>query len=375
MEQIPLASRALSLFLELAAIPSPPGDEREVADRVVAELRTLGLDVDEDDTGAHTGSSIGNLYCRLAPTNGGGTPLFFCAHLDTVPPQGPITPVVDEGIVRNAGGTILGADNKSAVVSMFEAVRRVVEEGRPHAGLELLFTPKEEVGLVGARAFDASRLAAKVGYVYDMAAPIGTVILAAPSARRLDVRFHGRAAHSGMAPEEGRSAIAGAARAIADFRLGRIDEETTANVGVIRGGTARNIVPEWCSFQAEARSLDERKLADVIEEMLEIATYAASLAECDIETEVSEDYRAYRFKRDDVPVQLAVAAFERTGHEVQFDTTGGAADANVFNERGLQCLNLANGMAAIHTPDEHIAVDDLDAMVEVTLGIIDAALA
>ncbi len=375
MDQIPLASRALSLFLELAGIPSPPGEERAVADRVTAELRSLGLEVEEDDTAARTGSSIGNLYCRLAPTNGGGTPLFFCAHLDTVPPDGPITPVIDEGIVRNASGTILGADNKAAVVSMVEAIRRVVEERRPHAGVELLFTPKEEVGLVGARAFDASRLAANVGYVYDMAAPIGTVILAAPSARRIDVRFRGKAAHSGMAPEEGRSAIAAAARAIADFRLGRIDEETTANVGTIRGGTARNIVPEWCSFGAEARSLDERKLSDVVEEMLEISTFAASLAECDVETEVNEDYRAYRFKRDDAPVQLALAAFERTGHEVRFDTTGGAADANVLNERGLQCLNLANGMAEIHTPDEHIAVDDLDAMVDVTLGIIDAALA
>ena len=375
MDQIPLASRALSLFLELAGIPSPPGEERAVADRVTAELRSLGLEVEEDDTAARTGSSIGNLYCRLAPTNGGGTPLFFCAHLDTVPPDGPITPVIDEGIVRNASGTILGAVNKAAVVSMVEAIRRVVEERRPHAGVELLFTPKEEVGLVGARAFDASRLAANVGYVYDMAAPIGTVILAAPSARRIDVRFRGKAAHSGMAPEEGRSAIAAAARAIADFRLGRIDEETTANVGTIRGGTARNIVPEWCSFGAEARSLDERKLSDVVEEMLEISTFAASLAECDVETEVNEDYRAYRFKRDDAPVQLALAAFERTGHEVRFDTTGGAADANVLNERGLQCLNLANGMAEIHTPDEHIAVDDLDAMVDVTLGIIDAALA
>jgi tripeptide aminopeptidase len=375
MEQIPLASRALSLFLELAAIPSPPGDERAVADRVAAELRSLGLEVVEDDTGPRTGSTIGNLYCRLAPTNGGGTPLFFCAHLDTVPPQGPITPVVDDGIVRNSSGTILGADNKAAVVAMVEAIRRVVEEGREHAGLELLLTPKEEVGLVGAKAFDASRLAAQVGYVYDMAAPIGTVILAAPSARRIDVRFHGKAAHSGMAPEEGRSAIVAAARAITDFRLGRIDDETTANVGLIQGGVAANIVPEWCSFVAEARSLDDRKLAGVVEEMLEAATYAASIAECDVETEVHEDYRAYRFKRDDVPVQLAVAAFEQTGHEMRFETTGGAADANVFNERGLQCLNLANGMAEIHTPDEHIAVDDLDAMVDVTLGIVDAALA
>ena len=365
----------MSLFLELAAIPSPPGEERAVADRVLRELRGLGLEVDEDDTGPGVGSQIGNLYCRLAPTNGDGTPLFFCAHLDTVPPQGTIDPVVEDGVVRNAAATILGADNKAAVVAMIDAVRRVVEEGREHAGIELLLTSKEEVGLVGAKAFDATRLQARVGYVYDMAAPIGTVIMAAPSSRKLDVRFHGRAAHSGMYPEEGRNAIAAASRAIADFRLGRLDEETTANVGLIQGGSARNIVPEWCSFRAEARSLDERKLADVVEEMLEAATFAASLAECDVETEVNQDYTGYRFRRDDDVVRLAIAAFERTGHDVRFDTTGGAADANVFNERGLQCLNLANGMTDIHTPDEHIAVADIDAMVDVTLALIDAARA
>src|SRR5919106_3186136 len=364
----------LALFTELAAIPSPPGDERAVADRVAEELRSLGLAVDEDACGAEIGSTMGNLYCRVEPTAiKGGTPLFFCAHLDTVPPQGTIDPVVDDGLVRNAAGTILGADNKAAVVAMVEAVRRVVEERRSHAGIELLLTSKEEVGLVGAKAFDAGRLHARVGYVYDMAAPIGTVIMAAPSSRKLDVRFRGRAAHSGMYPEEGRSAIAAAARAISDFRLGRLDGETTANVGTIDGGSARNVVPEWCSFRAEARSLDERKLATVVEEMLEACTFAASLAECDVETEVNEDYRAYRFRRDDAPVRLALEAFARTGYAPRFETTGGAADANVFNERGLECLNLANGMTDIHTPNEHIAVADLDAMVDVTLALIDAA--
>jgi tripeptide aminopeptidase len=364
---------ALELFTELAAIPSPPGEERAVADRVAGELRSLGVDVTEDDCGARIGSTIGNLYARVGATSA-GTPLFFCAHLDTVPPEGPITPVVDDdGFVRNSSGTILGADNKAAVVAMLEALRRVVTERRPHAGLELVFTPKEEVGLVGAKEFDTGRLSARVGYVYDMAAPIGTVILAAPSARKIDFRFRGRAAHSGMYPEEGRSAIAAAARAIADFRLGRLDDETTANVGTITGGTARNIVPEWCTFEAEARSLDDGKLADLIEEMLEIATYSASLGECDLETEIGADYKAYRFAREQTVVRLAVEALERTGHRVDFATTGGAADANVFNEHGLECLNIANGMTDIHTPNERIAVDDLDVMVDVTLALIDAA--
>src|SRR5207253_4779942 len=266
---------------------------------------------------------MGNLYCRVEPHANGGTPLFLCAHLDTVPPTGPIEPVVEDGVVRNAAGTILGANNKSAVAVMLEATRRIVAENRPHAGIELVFTPKEEVGLLGAAAFDHQRLHARVGYVYDQAAPIGDVILGAPYSQALEVRFHGRAAHSGMYPEEGRSAIAAAARAIVDLRLGRLDDETTANVGRIRGGTARNIVPERCTFALEARCHDEQKLGELIEEMLETITYAAQLGECDVETELDSAARGYRFKRDDEPVRIAAAALDRCGVPVSYGLSGG----------------------------------------------------
>ncbi len=371
-----MSTAVLELFLELAAIESPPGQERAVADRVIAELRTLGLEVDEDDAGPRIDSTIGNLLCRLPGRADGGKPIFLCAHLDTVPPQGPLKPVVgDDGVVRNAGGTILGADNKSAVVTMIEAARRIVEESRPHGGVELLFTPKEEVGLVGAGAFDHTTLEAELGFVYDQAAPIGEVIMGAPYQRSMLVRFHGRPAHSGMVPEEGRSAIAAAARAIADLRLGRLDEETTANVGLIKGGSARNIVPEWCELEAEARSHDPRKLADLVQEMLDTFAFAASVAECTLETEVSETYQGYRFKDDEPIVQLARTALERCGYELVPTLTGGGADANVFNTRGVPCLNLANGMAEIHTANEHIAVADLHTMVDVTLALVDAARA
>jgi tripeptide aminopeptidase len=363
----------LELFTELCATPSPPGEERAVADRVIRELRALGLDVEEDESGAAIGSTTGNLLCRLPGRLAGGTPIFFCAHLDTVPPQGPLQPVVEDDVVRNAGGTILGADNKSAVVAIVEAARRIVEEGRPHAGVELLFTPKEEVGLLGAGAFDHTKLEAELGFVYDQAAPVGDVIMGAPHQSSMLVRFHGRPAHSGMVPEEGRSAIVAAAKAIADLRLGRLDEETTANVGLITGGSARNIVPEWCELEAEARSHDARKLAELVQEMLDTFAFAASVTDCTLETEVSETYRGYRFKDSDPVVQLARTALERCGYELVPTLTGGGADANVFNAKGLPCLNLANGMREIHTADEHIAVADLDAMVEVTLALVDAA--
>jgi tripeptide aminopeptidase len=366
-------SDVLELFTELAALPSPPGEEREVADRVSVYLRDLALEVDEDDAGSRIGSTIGNLLCRLEPTNGTGVPLFFCAHLDTVPPQGPIEPVVEDGVVRNSAGTILGADNKSAVAAMLEATRRVVAESRPHAGIELLFTPKEEVGLVGATAFDQTRFQARTGFVYDHAGPVGEIILGAPHQASIDVHVHGRAAHSGMYPEEGRSAIAAAGRAIADLRLGRLDEETTANVGEIKGGTARNIVPEHCFFLAEARSHDERKLSDLVQEMLDAITFAATGAECDVETRVEKHFSGYRFKQDALPVRLAAIALEQSGYQPQYGLSGGGADANVFNERGLECLNLANGMANIHTPEEQIAVEDLERMVDVTLALVEAA--
>ena len=368
------APDVVALFTELAAIPSPPGSEREVADRVRSYLEGLGLEVTEDDAGARIDSSVGNLLACLEPTTpNSGTPIFLCAHLDTVQPTGPLEPVVEDGIVRNAGGTILGADNKAAVAAMLEAARLILSENRSHSGLELLFTPKEEVGLQGAKAFDSERLAAPVGFVYDHAAPIGEVMLGAPHARAIDVTLRGQAAHAGMAPEEGRSAIAAAARAIADFRLGRLDDETTASVGLIQGGTAKNIVPDRCTFHIDVRSHDERKLSDLVQEMLETITFAASLEQCEADVTVDDSYRGYRFSRGDLPVRLAAEALTRSGIEPVYGFGGGGADANVFNERGLACLNLANGMTAIHTPDEHIATVDLERMVEVTLALVDVA--
>ncbi|CAN5658502.1 M20/M25/M40 family metallo-hydrolase [soil metagenome] len=364
----------LNLFLELCAIPSPSGKERAVADRVGAYLTHLGLEWDEDDAAARLEGDTGNIYCRLPASNGGGTPIFLCAHTDTVPPEAPIEPVIGEdGTVRNSAGTILGSDNKAAVAVMLEAARRIVEEGLPHAGIELLFTPQEEVSLRGADAFDHTRLVAETGYVYDQGAPIGEIVLGSPHGRLLDFRFHGRSAHAGMFPEDGRSAVAAASRAIADFRLGRIDEETSANVGVISGGTARNVVPEWCSFTAEVRSHDEHKAVDLVREMLETAAFAASLGECEVESEVRPSFPGYRFRESDAAVVLAATALRATGVEPTYALSGGGADANVFNARGLSCVNLANGMMEIHTPAEHIRVEDLETMVEVTLALVEAA--
>ena len=276
--------------------------------------------------------------------------------------------------MRNAKRTILGADNKAAVAAMLEAARLVLAENRPHAGIELLFTPKEEVGLLGAFAFDHTRLRAKVGYVYDQAAPIGDVVLGAPSAQKLFVTFHGRAAHAGMYPEEGRSAIFAAAQAISEMRLGRVDEETTANVGLIEGGTAVNIVPERCKLVAEARSHDDAQARRP-----RAGDAGRDHVRCRRRRVRGRDAGAARLPR--VPLQArrhrrapglrgarpAAASSRATASRAARPTRTSSTSA------ASQCVNLANGMAEIHTPDEHIAVADLDAMVEVTLALVDAA--
>jgi tripeptide aminopeptidase len=292
----------VELFCDLAAISSPSRDERAVADVVLGRLRGMGLDPVEDDSGARTGSNIGNIHVALPAADGaGGTPIFLNAHLDTVPPTAPIDPEVRNGVVVNRHDTILGADNKAAVAVMLAAVADLVRGDRPHAGVELVLTPMEEVGLRGAKEFDTSRLRARAGYCYDHAAPIGNIVLAAPTQRTVRFRFIGRAAHAGIAPEDGRSAIVAAARAIADMPLGRIDAETTANVGIVKGGIAGNIVPPECLVEAEARSRNPGRLREQVQAMLDAATFAANLAECELESRIEPEYEGYRFARSDAP--------------------------------------------------------------------------
>jgi len=361
------ASDVLSLFLELVAIPSPSGEEEAVADHVRSYLRDLGVETDAADP-------AGNLLARLpAPAGESGTPIFLCAHLDTVPASGPIEPVVADGVVTSAADTILGADDKAAVAVLLESARLILAEGRQHAGVELLFTTREETGLEGAFAFDSSRLEARLGFVYDYAGSVGEVVVAAPSGRAIDVMFTGRPAHAGINPEDGRSAIVAAARAIADLRLGLIDEETTANVGLIEGGSALNVVPAHCRLAVEARSRDDRKLADLVQELLDSFSFAAAVADCEVEATVEDKYRGYRLAPDDPALALARTALERAGFQPIQVEVGGGSDANVFNERGLHCVNVANGMANVHTADETIAVADLEAMVGVTLELVAAA--
>ena len=345
-------------FVELCRIESPFGRERACGDRVAGELRGLGLEVQEDGSGPEAGSESGNLLARV-PGPAERT-ILLCAHLDTVVPQAPIEPELDDGRWQNARDGILGADNKAAVAVILEVARHAVEQGAP-VGLELLFTVCEENALRGAKAFDVGRLRSGFGYVFDHATAIGEVVVASPSYYRLDAEFRGAAAHAGIRPEDGRSAIAAAARTVADMRLGRIDPETTANVGRIEGGSASlNVVPERCRIEAEARSLDDGKVESLIAEMVDRVHDGANAAECDVDVEVQRLFSGYRVRPSSAALAAAEAALRACGYEPRRIVTGGGSDANALEAAGFHCVNLANGTERNHQPDEGVTVAALE---------------
>jgi tripeptide aminopeptidase len=368
--------RALGeLFAELCAIPSPYGSERACADRAASELRALGLTVEEDGAGAEVGSDAGNLLARLPAADGaldGG--VLLCAHLDTVPLTGPVEPVCEDGVWRNRHDAILGADNKAAVAVILQAARRWVAEP-PLVPVELLFTVCEEYALAGAKAFDVTSLRSRFGYVFDHATPIGEIVVASPYYHRIVAELRGVAAHAGIRPQDGRSAIVAAARAIAAMPLGRLDEETTANVGTIAGGSGINVVPERCRVEAEVRSLDEAKVEALVSELVDHLTDGANAAECDLDVTVSRLFDGYRLKPSLPQLQAAEAALRACGHEPSTLESGGGSDANALIAAGFPCVNLANGTERPHQPDESVAVAALEQMLDVALALPDGVAA
>jgi tripeptide aminopeptidase len=366
-------------FAELCRIESPSGSERRCAERVLAELRAIGVSVEEDDAGAQLGSDCGNLLARIPcseeapPAAGGERPcVLLCAHLDTVPLQAPIEPVLVDGYWENSGEGILGADNKAAVAVLLALARRIRREGAP-LDVELLFTVGEEIALAGARALDTSRLRSRFGYVFDHASPIGEVITASPSHFRVDATFRGIAAHAGIRPEDGRSAILAAARAICSMRLGRLDEETTVNVGSIEGGSAMNVVPERCSLVAEVRSLRDERAEEVVAALVARLHEAANVpeCECDVDVGVQRTFAGYRLAPTSPAVRAAERALLACGHDPIPIASGGASDANVLIARGLETVNLANGTERNHEPGERVREQALEEMLAVVLALLD----
>ena len=353
--------RLLADFIRFCQIESPSGRERAMADALTEDLRGLGVEVDED--------AAGNLLARIPGAEEAPTVL-LCAHMDTVPLDGPVEVVNENGLLTNRHEAILGADNKAAIATIMGAVRRILRADKPGAAVELLFTTGEEQALEGAKAFDMERLSADYGYVFDHASAVGEIVLASPTYYSVEARFKGQAAHAGIRPEAGHNAIAAAARAIAAMRIGRLDPETTANVGQIRGGTAANVVAERCYVELETRSLDAEKAGEVVTEMVDALSAAASDSQCDVETSVERLFRGYKLPRTAQPVEVAAAALRDNEIEPVYITTGGGSDANVFIHAGLPVVNLANGTHGNHQPDESVTVEALDTMLEVTVSLV-----
>jgi tripeptide aminopeptidase len=333
----------------------------------------MGLEVEEDDAGAEVGSDSGNLLVRVPGQ--GARQLLLCAHMDTVPLTAPVEPVLREGGWENAGDGILGADNKSAVAALVETARRLTTGSQPEVGVELLFTVAEETGLHGATAFDVSRLESDFGYVFDHATPLGQVVLASPSIVGIVADIRGRAAHAGLHPEKGSSAIIAAARALAQMPHGRLDAETTVNVGTVTGGTATNVVAEDCRVELEVRAVDPERVEEVVTAVIDAFQDGVDASACDLDVTTEKLVTGYRLRPSEPAIELAGRALSAIGYRSETISSGGASDANAFRAAGFPCVNLANGTERAHEPTERVSVQALEGGLELVLALLDEAAA
>jgi tripeptide aminopeptidase len=366
------ARRLQTLLLELVQIDSLSRREGRIAARLAGDLRALGGEVAFDDAGRAVDGETGNLIARF-PGTVDAPALLLCAHMDTVSPGEGVRPVVEDDVIRTDGTTVLGGDDKSGVAIICECVRVCRERGLRHPPLDVVLTICEEIGLLGAKHLDLGRVRARRGLVFDSDA-VGFAFTRAPGANHIDVVVRGRAAHAGMAPERGVSAIRVAAEAIASMRLGRIDPETTANVGRIEGGRATNIIPDEVHVRGEARSHDLTRLAAQTAHMRACFEEAAARHPgARVEISVDAAYAPMAVPDDSAIMRLVAAAAERTGRTITPAGMGGGCDANVLNRRGLEVVNLGTGMRDIHTTGEWLRVSDMVAAAEVTLAAIELA--
>ena len=361
--------RLLDEFLELVQIDSAPKAERQIADALIQKLEKLGFEVSEDDAGEKIGGTAGNLIAVLEGEKDAPA-LLFCAHMDRVEPGSNIKPQIKDGIITSDGTTILAADDVAGIVAILEAVRICREEKIPHGRLEILFTVAEEGGLFGAKNLDTTKLKAEAGFFLDAGGPVGTIVVQAPAQKGVKATIHGKAAHAGVAPEAGISAILVAAEAFTKMKLGRIDEETTANIGVIQGGVATNIIPDRVDFKGEARSLNNTKLDQQIEHMLEVINTTCSTYGVKADISVDHSYSAFGLSPDDYVVQLATQAAKVIGLEPRLESTGGGSDANIINGYGIPSVVLGMGYTDVHTTQEAIPIDQLVAAAKYVLSII-----
>ena len=376
---MPDAERLSAEFARLAAIASPSRREGAIARYLAERSRKLGAAVAFDAAAASAvGGESGNLIATFGGTGKDGPPLMLSVHMDTVEPADGVEPLLQDGVFTSAGNTVLGADDKSGIAELIEALETVREEEIPHVPLEVVVTVCEEIGLMGAKHLDFRRLSARRGLALDTSG-VDRLIHRAPCANKLRVEITGRESHAGIAPEQGISAIEVAARAIAAMSLGRIDEETTANIGTIRGGQATNIVPRTVVIEGEARSHDPDKLTRQTEHMIACFHEAAGQLERVIDGEacqalvrcdVTADYPRMAVPRESPVVALVEAAAARLGRSVAVRAAGGGSDANIYNSHGIETVILGTGMTDVHTVKESVRVADMVRVAELLVEIL-----
>ena len=367
--------RVLDEFLELIQIRCSTRQEREIGDLLTARLTALGGTVREDNAGKKLGGNCGNLVADFPGTLSEAPTVMLTAHMDCVEPCGDIHPIRENGIIRSDGTTILGSDDKAGVTAILETLRQLQENAIPHGPLQVVFTIAEENGVHGSQNMDSSLLHADLGYTLDTHGHPGTMSYKAPGKNQIHIQVQDRAAHAGVEPEKGLNAIQIAGRLLGDAPQGRIDEETTCNVGRICGGGATNVVADICDVYYESRSRDKAKLERITTEIIEHFRAGGEAAGCKVTAEVSPDYGPYSLATDSLAIHVASTAAEKLGFSVELEESGGGSDASHFNTYGVPTVVLAVGMTNCHTKEEFIEEKDLYDAAEWALQIVKEAAA
>ncbi|WP_018660580.1 tripeptidase T [Heyndrickxia acidiproducens] len=365
--------RLLKEFFELVQTDSETGHEEKIGRLLKQKFESLGAEVFEDDTKGQTGHGSGNLICTLKGNVPEAAPIYFTSHMDTVVPGKGIKPSIKDGWIVSDGTTILGSDDKAGLSALFEMIRVLKEDNIPHGDIQFVITVGEESGLVGAKALDSSLLKAKYGFALDSDGAVGTIVVAAPTQAKVKATILGKTAHAGVAPEKGVSAITIAAKAISKMPLGRIDKETTANIGRFEGGQATNIVCDRVDILAEARSLVPEKMQAQVAKMKEAFETAAQEMGGKAEVEVKVMYPGFKFQDGDQVVEVAKKAAAKIGRESKLEQSGGGSDANVIAGFNIPTVNLGTGYEEIHTTNERIPVKELIKLTEMAIAIVEVA--
>ena len=353
-------NRLLNEFIELVSVPCPSKDEKAEAELIMDKLRALGLEPVMDNAHAKTGGTCGNVWAYVKGTVPDAPTLLFEAHMDSVAPTTGTKVVRKDGVLYSDGTTTLGGDDKVGVAGMLEAVRALKEDGVAHGDIQLLFTISEEIGCLGVVNLDKSWIKADYGYCMDIGGSMGEITYAAPKLYDIYVTVKGKAAHAGIAPEEGVNAIMLAAEALSKLpAYGRIDEETTFNIGVFNAGIGTNIVCPEAKFVIDMRSLNVPKLEKLKDDTMALIKETVEAGKGQVEFKVVEGCPAVELSKDHPCIELAKRSAERLGFKVELKTTGGCSDGNYLCGYGLPCGLLATGMSNVHTTEEYLKESDL----------------